>query len=115
MYIYLFSVHHHVVVPLPLKRPNNKESSRVRQNGGGGPSSSQQDLCEVSGHDRFFRPSSPLPLIHLLMLLAGGFCLAKLGLWEATQACRKYGLRPPVLRKNLCASPPTEVQLPVLQ
>jgi len=97
------------------KQGNSKENSRGRQNSGGGLSPCQRDLCEVSGHDHFFSPSSPRSLTHLLTLLVGDLCLAKLGLWETTQVRRKYGLSSPVLRKNLCASPTTEVQVPVLQ
>ena len=55
----------------------SKDSSRDRKNNGGSPSSSQQDLCEVSGHDHFFCPSTPRPLVHLLTLLVGDLCLTK--------------------------------------
>ena len=77
--------------------------------------SRKPELCEVSGHDRVFPPSSPHPLIHILTPPIDHFCPAKPGLWETTQVHRKYGLRSPVLRKNLCASLPAEVQVPVLQ
>jgi len=69
-----------------------KPSSRDRRNGGGGglsPRSSQRDLCEVSGHDRFFRPSLLRPLTRLLVPPVGDICLAKSGLWETREARRE--------------------------
>jgi hypothetical protein len=45
-------------------------SPQARQHSGGGLSSRQVGLCEVSGHDRFFRP-----FLSPLTLLVGDLCL----------------------------------------
>ena len=121
MYIYLFAA---FLIMAPLlnffsgSRQNSKDvqpSPGDRQNSSGGMNSGQRDLCEVSGHDHFFRPSLSHPLIHLLTLPVGGSYLAKLGLWQTTEARGEQRFRSSILRKNLCTSPPTEVQVPGLQ
>lgn len=74
MYIYLFLA---FLVMVPFfkdvfsgGRRNSKDThsgSGGRQNSGGSRSSSQQDLCEVSGHDHSFRSSLFRPLIRSLV------------------------------------------------
>jgi len=78
MYIYLLAA---FLIMAPLfnflsgSRQNGKDvqpsSPGDRQNSGG-MSSGQRDLCEVSGHDHFFRLSLSHPLIRPLTLLVGG-------------------------------------------
>jgi len=81
-----------------------------RWNSSGGPSSSQQDLCEVSGHDHSLTLS-----FRFLTLLVCGFCLANLGLWKAAQVRREHWFCPSILWKNLCASTSAVLQVPSLQ